>query len=109
MTESLNAVFDNENEYSEKDRSEVIELYNGYIGSLSNSYFIKLQLVMLPLNDDGRKPLLNALPYIEVFRNKLLTMSLSQSKSELESLFRSEDVKRKQLKGLIKSFGVWSE
>lgn len=109
ITDILIPLFDNENEYSENDKSEILGLLKGYIGSISNSYFIKLQLVMLPLSDVGRKPLLNALPYIEVFRDKLQAMSLSQSKTELESLLKAEDLKAKQIKGLIKSFGVWGD
>lgn len=106
MCESLNMVFADESEYSEKDKSEIVELYKEYINSLSNSYFLKLQLIMQPLTDEGRKPLLNALPYIEVFRDKLLTMSLDRSKSEVESLIKAEAGNSKRIVGLIKSFGI---
>lgn len=107
MAESLNIVFTDESEYSSNDKEEIVRLFKEYMNSLSTSYFLKLQLVMLHLDEDSRKPLLNALPYIEVFRDKLLTMSIGQSKSEVECLIKAEDTKRKQIKGLIKSFGVW--
>lgn len=106
MFESLNMVLSDGSKYSEKDRLHIIALYKQYLGSYTNICYIKLQLVILPLNDEGRKPILDALPYMAVFGEKFASQPFINNKEELESALKAENVKLQDISVKLKSYGM---
>jgi hypothetical protein len=106
MFESLNMVLPDGSKYPEKDRLDIIALYKQYLESYTNIYYIKLQLVILPLNDDGRKPILDELPYMAVFGDKFASQPFINNRLELESALEAENVKLQDITVKLKSYGM---
>lgn len=106
MFESLNMVLPDSSKFPQKDRLHIIALYKQYLESYRNICYIKMQLAMLPLSDDGRKPILNALPYMAVFGDKFVSQSFINNKAELESALNTENVRLREFSGKLKSYGM---
>lgn len=106
MFEGLNRVLSGESKYPEKDRLHIIELYKQYLEGYTDICYIKLQLVIMPLNEDGRKTILDALPYMAVFGDKFADQPFIDSRAELESALKAENVKLKDISAELKSYGM---
>jgi Protein kinase domain. len=106
MFENLNIVLSDGSKYPEKDRLAVIELYKQYLKSYTNICYLKMQLAILPLNDYGRKPVLETLPYIAVFGDKFASQPFINNKSELESSLSAENVKLRDISSKLNSYGM---
>lgn len=106
MLENLNMVLADESKYSEKDRINIIALYKQYLEGYTNIRYIQMQLVILPLNEDGRKPILDALPYMTVFGEKFASQPFINNKGELESALSAENVKLQDISTKLKSYGM---
>ena len=105
MLNSLQSILD-EGKYPEKDKKEMLSLYTQYIEAYSNACYIKMQAVIQPLNEDGRKELLAALPYIPVFREKFLSEPFGSSKTELESALLTAQNAMKDLHVRLSAYGI---
>lgn len=106
MYESLNSVLPDESKYPEKDRTHIIELYKQYLEGYTNICYVKLQLVIKPLNEDGRKTILDALPYMAVFGDKFAEQPFNDSSAELESALEAENERLKDISAELKSYGM---
>lgn len=106
MRECLSAVLGDESVYPEDDKTAIIGLYKEYISSYASVCYIKLQLVIQPLNAEGKKPILNALPYIHVFGDKFITQPFITDKAELNSVLEAENVKTRDIIARLKSYGL---
>lgn len=106
MFESLNPILEGDSGFPEGERPLVIKLYKQYLENYTNLFYIKMQLAILPLNDEGRKPILNSLPYMAVFGDKFLSQPFLNNKAELESVLKSENVKLQDISIKLKSYGM---
>jgi hypothetical protein len=109
MFENLNTVLSDESKYPQKDRLDIIALYKQYLKSYTNLCYIKMELVILPLNSEGRKPVLDALPYIAVFGDEFTSHPFVNNKAELESALKTENVRLQDISGKLKSYGMKGE
>lgn len=106
MFENLVMVLDDGSIYTEKDKLAIIALYKQYLDSYENVCYIKLQIVILPLNENGRKPILNELPYMPSFGEKFAEQPFINNEAELESALKAEEVKLQDIASKIKSYGM---
>lgn len=92
--------------YPSEDKAAIFALCSQYYATYADACFIKIQLIVLPLNEDGRKELLEALPYIPVFGERFVSAPFGGSSAELESALAAT---RNSLGGIaaqLKSFGM---
>ncbi len=106
MFESLKVALGDGSIYPEKDRLAIIDLYKQYLDSYENICYIRMQLAILPLNDYGRKPVLDELPYMTAFGDKFAVQPFMNNKAELESALKAEEVKLRDISAKIKSYGM---
>lgn len=92
--------------YPEEDCQTIISLYSQYAEVYADTCYIKMQLTALPLNEDGRKELLRALPYAQVFGNKLMTQPFGADKADLESALTAAGNRQNDILVQLKSYGV---
>lgn len=106
MFESLRMVLGDGSIYPEKDRLAIISLYKQYLDSYENVSYIRIQLAILPLNEYGRKPILDELPYMAVFGDKFAVQPFINNRTELESALKAEEVNLRDISAKIKSYGM---
>jgi hypothetical protein len=106
MFENLNRILADGSIYPEKDRVDIIELYQQYIEEYTNICYLKMQLVILPLNVEGRKPLLDELPYMAVFGDKFTAQPFINNQAELEGALKAEKVKLQDISSKLQSYGM---
>jgi hypothetical protein len=106
MKEKLPGVLGEESVYPLGDREDIKGLYKAWIDSYANNCFIQLQLTVLPLNADGKKPILDALPYLPVFREMFLTRAFGTDSDELESVLETETERRNDITVRLRAYGL---
>lgn len=92
--------------YPADDKKEILSLYTQYIEAYVNVCYSKVQIVVHPLSEDGRKELLAALPYMPVFGGKFLSNSFGSSKAELESALLTAQNAMKDLHVKLSGYGI---
>jgi serine/threonine protein kinase len=106
MLENLEGVLGDGSVYPKKDQEEIVALYAQYTDHYVGSCYLKLQLAVLPLSGDGKKPILNALPYIPAFSDRFLSRSFITDRVELESALETENMKLRDIAARLKSYGL---
>jgi hypothetical protein len=109
MMENLADVLKDDSVYPEKDRLAVLELYRRYIDCYTNAVYIKLQLILQPLSENGQKPVLDALPYIAVFGDKLASSPFTDSRPVLEAGLAAENTLSHDIDTELMSYGMTME
>jgi len=92
--------------YPEADRDAIVELYMQYIDAYADAYYLKAELILLPLNEDGRKELLKMLPYMPVFGDMFVAQPFGGDQTELESRLRTAENALQDAKAQLLSYGV---
>ncbi len=105
MLQSLQSVL-GDGKYPAGDKQEILSLYTQYIEAYSNACYIKMQAVIQPLSEDGRKELLNALPYMPVFGERFLSEPFGSSKTELESALLTAQNAMKDIHVKLSAYGI---
>ena len=105
MLEYLRIMFRDGSIYPESDRELISKMFADYIDCYAAICYAKLRLAILPLNTDGKRPILNALPYIPLFGEKFVAQPFTADKDELESILETENVKLWDIAARLKSYG----
>lgn len=106
MMDNLEAVLSYESIYPEKDRLEVISLYEQYLESYADGCYLSLQRVLVPLSDEARKPVYDALPYIAVFGGLFASKPPNQDEYTLKTALESEGVRLEEIKNALAGYGL---
>jgi hypothetical protein len=94
-----------ESPYPETTRNEITALYTKHIDSYANICFIRLELTVLPLNADGKKTVLDMLPYTLTFGEIFLENPFLTDKDVLESALEAERLRMADIEGELKAYG----
>jgi hypothetical protein len=105
MREKTADLSTDESPYSETIRNEVSALCKKYVDVYANICFIQLELTVLPLNADGKKTILDMLPYTLTFSEIFLENPFITDKSVLESALEAERLRIADIAGELKAYG----
>jgi serine/threonine protein kinase len=106
MHRQLFTVLADDSIYPLADRVAIADLYEDYITCRADAYYINIQRIVLPLNDDGKRDFLQELPYVAVFGEKFAERTFSKEQAELESAWKAESVRLQNIITTLQLYGM---